>query len=428
MNTPLVIRNVAELVVVPRGPIPGPLMNHVAVIPWAAMLIEAGAIKWFGPAGDFDPPDHCRTFDAAGGCVLPGLIDAHTHLVYAGTREDEFVRRIQGRSYAQIAEEGGGIRVTMEAVRRTSLDDLVELALPRLARMLANGVTTAEVKSGYGLNVEDETKMLRAVRLLDARQPIDLVGTYLAAHTTPPEFAGRPDEYLDALLADDVLARIRDERLAEFCDVFCEQTAFDVQQSRRVLEAGRRFSLRPKLHADQISQMGATRLAGEVRAISADHLEQIDDGGIEALRAADTIAVLLPGCSFFLNVPQAPARRIMAAGVPVAIATDYNPGSAMIESLPLVMHIACTRMRLTPTEAIVAATANAAAALGRQDRLGSITVGAQADLVVLDVPNHRRWLYEPGRNCVRAVIKGGSVVHRRNQEETAPSPVFRAPP
>ncbi len=406
----LAIRNIGELLVIPRGPVNGRSMSNVPVITDAAVLVDEGLIAWFGREANLDAPSGCETIDAEGGCVLPGLIDCHTHTVFAGTREREFVQRLEGKSYAEIAESGGGIRVTVDAVRAASCDELVELALPRLARMLQNGVTTVEIKSGYGLTVDDELKMLEAVKRLGELQPIELVGTYLAAHTTPREFADRPDEYLDAVLADEVLSQIRDERLAEFCDVFCERTAFDVEQSRRVLTTAARFGLRPKLHADQITQIGATTLAGEVGAISADHLEQIDEAGLTAMKDAGCVAVLLPGCSFYLGVEQAPARRIIDAELPVAIATDYNPGSAMIESLPLVMHIACSQMKMTPTEAIVATTANAAAAIDRHDRLGAIAVGLQADLLILDVSNHARWLYEPGRNCVRTVMHKGRII------------------
>jgi imidazolonepropionase len=410
----LAVINIAELVVVPPGPIGGRCMRNVECIKSAAVLIDGDRMAWFGPQADLKMPADCQVLDAKGGCVTPGLIDCHTHTVFAGTREDEFVQRIEGRSYAQIAEAGGGIKVTVEAVRAANRDQLVELALPRLQRMLENGVTTVEIKSGYGLTVDHELKMLEAIRRLDELQPIELVGTYLAAHTIPSEYTGRVDAYLDAVLDDAVLSRIRDEGLAEFCDVFCERTAFDLAQSRRVLTTAERFGLRPRLHADQITQMGATSLAGEVGAVSADHLETIDDAGIAALKKAGTVAVLLPGCSFYLGVEQAPARRLLEADLPVALATDYNPGSAMLESLPLVMAIACTQMRLTPTEALVAVTANAAAALNRQDRLGAIKTGMQADLVILDVPNHLRWCYEPGRNAVQAVIKAGQVVYSKD--------------
>jgi imidazolonepropionase len=406
----LAIQNIGELVVVPPGPIGGRSMRDIECIPSAAVLVEDGCIAWFGQQRDAEIPAGCEVIDARGGCVMPGLIDCHTHTVFAGTREGEFVQRLEGKSYAEIAESGGGIKVTVEAVRAADRDQLIELALPRLRRMLAGGVTTVEIKSGYGLTVEHELKMLEVIRRLGELQPVEVVGTYLAAHTIPRDFAGRPDAYLDAILDDAVLSRIRDEGLADFCDVFCERTAFDLPQSRRVLETAQRFGLKPRLHADQITQMGATVLAGEVGAVSADHLETIDEDGIAALRSAGTVAVLLPGCSFYLGVEQAPARRLLEADLPVAIATDYNPGSAMVESLPLVMAIACTQMRMTPTEALVAATANAAAALDRQNRLGAVKVGMQADLLVLDVPNHLRWCYEPGRNCVRTVIKAGRVV------------------
>jgi len=406
----LAIRNIGELVVVPPGPVGGRLMRDVSAVRSATLLIDGGRIVWFGLDNELTVPPDCETLDAQCGCVLPGLIDCHTHTVFAGTREHEFTQRIEGKSYAEIAESGGGIRVTVEAVRAASREQLVELALPRLQRMLRRGVTTVEIKSGYGLTVEDEIKMLEVIQRLNTLQPIELVATYLAAHTTPRECAARPDAYLDLVLDDAVLTRIRDEKLAEFCDVFCERTAFNVEQSRRVLATAKRFGLTPRLHADQITQSGASMLAAEVGAVSADHLETIDDAGIAALKAAGCVAVLLPGCSFFLGVEQAPARRILDADLPVALATDYNPGSAMIESLPLVMHIACTQMRMTPTEAIVAATANAAAALEREGRLGAIQTGMQADLIILDVPNHQRWLYEPGRNCVRTVVKKGRIV------------------
>lgn len=412
----LIIENIGELVVVPRGPVPGRAMALAKRIKSAAVAIQGKQIEWFGPAAElpaaeiFTGTETVERVDARGGCIVPGLVDCHTHAVFAGTREGEFVQRIRGTSYAEIARAGGGIRVTVEAVRRASEDELIALTLPRLERMLRHGVTTAEIKSGYGLSIPDELKMLRVVRRLTGMQPIELAGTYLAAHTLPREFAGRADVYIDEVTCDQVLGTIADEGLAEFCDVFCETTAFDVEQSRAVLERGKRIGLRPKLHADQITQMGASALAGELGAISADHLEKIDERGTAALKSAGTVAVLLPGCSFFLGVEQAPARRLLDADLPVAIATDYNPGSSMVESLPLVMTMACTQMRMTPDEVIIAATANAAAAIGRHNRVGAIAVGMQADLALLDVPNLERWMYEPGRNCVRAVVKAGRIV------------------
>lgn len=409
----IAINDIVQLVIKPADPTPCGFVESHLVLRDAAVRIDGQSVSWFGPASELDVRADGDTVDARGGCVVPGLVDCHTHTVFAGSREKEFVERIKGKSYAEIAEGGGGIQITVEAVRNASVDELVELALPRLRRMLANGVTTVEIKSGYGLNVDDEIKMLQAVKRLGDLQPIELVGTYLGAHTTPAEYTYRRSEYVDLVTSDELMGRVAEEGLAEFCDVFCEKTAFSVEESRRVLLAAKERGLRPKLHADQITQIRASRLAAEVGAISADHLEMIDRRGITAMKDAGVIAVLLPGCSFFLGVQQAPAREIIDAGLPVALATDYNPGSAMIESLPLVMSIACTQMRMTPAEALIATTANAAAAINRQDRIGAIAVGMQADLVILDVPNFEQWAYNPGRNCVRTVIKKGRVVYER---------------
>lgn len=404
----LLVANIGQLVVVPPGPVAGPAMDRVDRLADAALLIEDGRIAWFGPASEAPPA--AQTLDVGGGCVVPGLIDCHTHAVFAGSREAEFVKRIRGESYHQIAECGGGIRVTVEAVRRASEAELVALAQPRLGRMLGQGVTTVEIKSGYGLTPGDELKMLRAAKSLAAHTPVEIVPTYLAAHTVPAEYAGRADEYLRAVCDDKLLAQVREEGLAEFCDAFCEKGAFTVEQSRFALRAGLRNGLRPKLHADQLSQMGASRLAAELGAVSADHLEFVDDESITAIKEAGTIPVLLPGCSFFLDSEPAPARKLINAGLPVALATDYNPGSCMIDSLPLIMSIACTRLRMTPTEALVACTANAAAAIGRQGRIGAVAVGHQADLVILDVPNLDAWPYHVGRDCVSRVLKRGALV------------------
>jgi len=406
----LILRNIGELVVMPRGPVYGKAMRDWPTLQHAAMVIRDGLIAWFGPEPDLEAPPNAETLDAGGGCVLPGLIDCHTHTVFAGTRESEFVRRIEGVPYARIAKEGGGSRNSVATVRDAGLDDLVGLSRPRLHRMLQRGVTTVEIKSGYGLTVDDELKMLRAVQRLRADTPQELIGTYLAAHTLPPECEGDPEGYIDMVTAAPLLATIREEGLAEFSDAFCETTAFGVEPARRFLRNCASAGLRPKLHADQITQMGASRLAAELRAVSADHLETIDEEGIAALKASGTIAVLLPACSFYLGVDQAPARRLIDAGLPIAVATDFNPGSAMVESLLFTMGIACTQMRMTPDEVLTAVTANAAAALQRQDRLGAIELGMQADLLVLDVPNRWRLCYELGRNATRAVIKKGAIV------------------
>ena len=352
--------------------------------------------------------------DARDGIVIPGLIDSHTHLVFAGAREDEFVQRCKGKSYLEIAQAGGGIQRTVRAVREAALDELVSLALPRLRRMLSYGVTTVEVKSGYGLTVHDEIKMLEAVRRLSELQPIELVPTYFAAHTLPPEYRDRREAYVDLVVSDELMGRVADEGLAEFCDVFCEESAFTVDESRRVLQKGKEHGLLPKIHADQITQMGASRLAAEVGAMTAEHLEHIDEDGIAALKQANVIGGLLPACSFYLGVPQAPARRLIDEGIPVTVATDYNPGSSVVESLPLTMSIACTQAKMTPSEALAGATVHAAAALARGDRIGRIEEGMQADLVILDVPSVDQWLSQVGRDAVQTVIKSGRVVYERS--------------
>jgi len=408
----MIVTNIGELCRVKPGPVRVDDPSALARRKNMAVVIEDGRIRWVGKQSALDATGDHETIDADEGCVIPGLVDCHTHTVFAGSRENEFVQRIQGRSYTEIAEAGGGIRNSVRAVREATVDELVEVAKPRLARMLALGVTTVEIKSGYGLSPADELKMLEAIKRLRADQPVEIAATYLGAHTVPPEFDGRPDAYLDALLVDDLLNRIVNQKLASQADVFCERTAFDVDQSRRFLERCKAFGLSPRVHADQITQMGATRMAASVGAVSADHLETIDDGGLEAMRRAGTIGVLLPACSLFLGVPQAPARRIIDAGVPVAVATDFNPGSSMVESLPLTMSIACTQMRMTPAEVLVAATANAAAVLERSDRIGAIEAGMQADLVILDVPNLERMMYEVGRPAARIVVKNGQVVWR----------------
>lgn len=401
------IKNIERLIAVPPGPIAGEAMGRVPILDDAALLIDGTRIAWFGRAVDAPRDGIDSVIDAQGGCVIPGLIDCHTHAVFAGSREREWVQKIEGRTYLEILEGGGGIHTTVAAVRAATMDELAAAARPRLMRMLSGGVTTVEIKSGYGLTVADEIKMLRAVKRLAAELPIELVGTYLAAHTIPKEFAGRAEAYIDEVSSDAAFETIRREGLAEFCDAFCERGAFSVEQSERFLRAGARHGLRAKCHADQLSQVGASAMAARVGAVSADHLEFIDDAGIEALRAAGTIPVLLPGCSFFLNIAPVDARRLIRAGLPVALATDCNPGSCMMESLPLVMSIACTLLRMTPTEALVACTANAAAALGRADRLGAIAVGHRADLAILDVPSVERMCYEVGRSCARGVIQSG---------------------
>lgn len=411
--TSLLINQIGALVVVPPGPLIGAQMHNLRIIHDAALLVRDGRIAWFGSDRDAPIDEGTVTISGGGGTVIPGLIDPHTHIPFVGDRSGEFARRLAGETYLQIMEAGGGIRSTTRAVRAASLEELVSENLPRLHRMLALGVTRVECKSGYGLTVEDELKQLEATRLLDRQQPIDLDPTYLGPHALPAEYEDRADEYIDYIASEEALRRVADRGLARFCDVFCDQGAFTVAQSERVLTRAAAAGLRPKIHADELAQIGASKLAGQVSAVSADHLEHIDDAGIAALKQAGTVAVALPGTSFFLGIEHCNARQLIAADLPVALATDFNPGSSMIESLPLIMWIACCQLRMTPTEILAACTANAAAALAVQHHTGAIAAGYDADLVILGVPSLDHWFYTPGRPRVRVVIKKGHIVYRQ---------------
>ncbi|MBC7185595.1 MAG: imidazolonepropionase [Calditrichaeota bacterium] len=354
-----------------------------------------------------------KLIEARGKTVTPGLVDAHTHLVFAGNRVEEFEWRTQGKSYEQIAAAGGGIRASVRQLRRATKEELVEAALPRLDRFLANGVTTVEVKSGYGLSLMDEIKSLQVIAELADLHPVELVPTLLAAHEVPDEYQDRRNEYLD-LIVEHIIPRVAEQRLAEFCDVFCERGVFTVAEARRVLLAGKAHGLKPKIHAEQLSRAGGAQLAAEVGATSADHLDYVDEGDIAALRDAGVVPVLLPGAVFFLGKSRyAPAREMLAAGLPVALSTDFNPGTCMSESLPLMMTLACTQMHMTPAEVLVATTLNAARAIDRASTLGQLRAGAQADCVIWDVPDYRCIPYHFGVELAQTVIKRGRVVYRR---------------
>ncbi len=385
-------------------------MRDLAVIENGAVLIRDDTIAWAGPTTDLPPlPPDTQEIDATGKTVLPGLVDSHTHLIFAGTREDEFELRLQGVSYQDIATRGGGINATVRRVREASREQLKELARRRLDRMLAFGITTVEVKSGYGLSPADEIKCLEVIAELNRENPCDLVPTFLGAHEVPAEYRQDREAYL-RLVIEQMLPEVAGRGLAEFCDVFCEQGVFSVAESERLLHAAAGHGLKRKIHADEFTPLGGAELAARVGATSADHLLHVTDAGIEALAAAGTVATLLPGTAFFLGLPYGPARRLIDRGLPVALASDCNPGSCMTENLPLIGSVACTQMKMLPAEVITALTLNAAAALGRSDRIGSIEAGKQADLLVCDVPNYKLLLYHFGVNHVGTVIKSGQVV------------------
>jgi imidazolonepropionase len=396
----LVIHNAAQLV-------PGsvPPIDHGAVI------LRGDRIDWIGPAADLPLlPPGAEILDATGKTVLPGFVDSHTHLIFAGSRADEFEQRLQGMTYQEIAARGGGINATVQRVRQASKKQLKQLARPRLERLLHFGVTTVEVKSGYGLTLADELKCLEAIAELNAEGPLELVPTFLGAHAVPPEFRSDRAGYL-RLLHDKMLPEVARSGLAEFCDVFCETGVFDVAETRNLLRRATDLGLRPKLHADELTPLGGAELAAELGAVSADHLLCITDAGIDALARSRTVATLLPGTAFFLGVPYAPARRLLERGVRVALASDCNPGTCPSENLPLVGSMACTQMRMLPAEVVTALTLHAAAAVGRAERIGSLEVGKQADLIICDVPSYAHLFYHFGINHVERVIKRGRVVH-----------------
>jgi imidazolonepropionase len=373
----------------------------------AALAWDGRVVRWAGPAGALPAELRNAPSDDAGGrLVVPGLVDCHTHLAFGGWRAGEFERRVRGDSYLDIARDGGGIASTMRATRAASEDALVARALGFLQDMLRLGVTTVECKSGYGLDTRTELTLLRAYRRLGSLQPARIVPTFLGAHTIPPEHRADRRRYLDLVIGD-MLPAIREEGLARFCDVFVEETAFSVEEGREVLLAGKAAGLGAKVHADQLTSSGGAELAAEVGGISADHLECITERGIAAMAGAGVTAVSLPIASLYLGQRPMPARRLIDAGVPVAVATDFNPGSAPSYHLPLAMTLACTMQRMTPAEALKGATVIAARAIGLESECGSLEVGKAADFCVIDAPDVNTWLYHFRPNaCVRTVIGG----------------------
>jgi imidazolonepropionase len=410
-----IIHNAAQLVGVEPSGTPcqrGVSMRSPGVVTDGALIIRDGIIEWVGPVAEMPAVarNEATWIDASGKVVLPGFVDSHTHLLFAGSRVDEFEQRLQGMSYQEITARGGGILSTVRRVRQASKEKLKELARPRLRRLLRFGVTTVEVKSGYGLTLADEIKCLEAIAELNAEGPWELVPTFLGAHAVPPEYRDDRAGYIHSL-CDDMLPEIARQKLADFCDVFCETGVFSVAESRQVLTRARDLGLRLKLHADELSPLGGAELAAEIGAVSADHLLCITEKGIDALATSGTVATLLPGTAFFLGMDYAPARKLIERGVAVALATDCNPGTCMTENLPLIGTMACTRMGMLPGEVVTALTLNAAAALGRSVCIGSLTPGKQGDVILCDVPDYREIFYHFGINHVECVVKRGRVVH-----------------
>jgi imidazolonepropionase len=403
-----------------RGPIPrrGKALLELGIIRDGAILIHDDRIAAIGTRRKIEKLRQARRaekLDLGGRVVLPGFVDSHTHLIFPASRAKEYEERIGGASYEEIARKGGGIRSTVTNLRSAPAGALKTRALANLKEFGRHGTTTIESKSGYGLNWKSELKILELLSELHQEQPLDIHATFLGAHVVPPEFRRKPNAYVD-LLVDRWIPTVAMAGLAEFCDVFCDRGAFTVPQARRILSAGRAGGLVPRLHAEQLAHTGAARLAIEMQAASADHLEKINAADIRALSLSNVVCTLLPGCCFHLGLSHyAPARKLIDAGAIVGIATDFNPGTSPTLSMSMILSLACTQMRMSPAEAITAATINPAYSLRRHDRVGSLEVGKYADLAAFDVADYREIPYHFGVNLCSLTMKRGAIIHSKTR-------------
>ena len=418
MPNPLLITGASQLLTLSgRGSRRGAGLARLGIIKNAAMLVRDGLIDAVGTRTKIEAlpaAAKAEKLEVGGRVILPGFVDSHTHLIHAASRAEEYELKIAGASYEEIARKGGGILNSVKKLRAATSDALKQRAHRALAKFAACGTTTIEAKSGYGLDIANELRILSLHKELAAEQALDIVSTFLGAHVVPDEYRGISDgvrRYI-ALLAEKVIPEVAKEKLAEFCDVFCDRGAFTRDQAKLVLQAGERHHLKPKLHAEQLTCTGAALLGVQLGATSCDHLEQVNSGDISALARSNTVATLLPGCDFHLGLRQyAPARKLIDAGAIVSLATDYNPGTSPTLSMPMILSLACTQLRMTPAEAIAASTINAAYALRRETQVGSLGVGKFADLAVFDVADYREIPYYFGVNTCWMTIKRGVVVH-----------------
>ncbi|MDM5332120.1 imidazolonepropionase [Ureibacillus composti] len=414
---PTLIKNANEVITLKgngQGPRTKEAMKEIGIIENGSVLVNQDRIVAIGTLEELQKeyPEliaEAEVIDATGKVVMPGLVDCHTHLVHGGTRENEFNMRLNGSTYMEIMNAGGGIHSTTRSTRQASFEELYEKTYNHLNEFLKYGITTVEAKSGYGLDWENEKKQLEVAKKLQETHVVDIVSTFMGAHAVPAEYKGREDEFVEVVI-NEMLPKVAEEQLAEFNDVFCEKGVFTPEQSRRILEAGKQYGLTPKIHADEIEPYEGAELAAEVGAISAEHLLVASDEGIQRMAEAGTIAVLLPGTAFFLRAPFARGRLMVDEGVPVAISTDFNPGSSPTISLPFIMNLACINMGLTLEEVLTATTINAACAINRGDQIGSLEEGKKADILVLNVPNYKQLQYYYGMNHTHLVMKNGRVV------------------
>jgi len=404
VNVDIIIKNANELITLkgPNKPRTKKEMNNLSIIKNGYIAIKDGVIIEVGKNLKYDSEN---VIDATGKTVMPGFVDPHTHLVFAGTREFELDWKLKGMSYTDIQKKGGGILYTVNETRKASVDSLIKQSRTRLDNMIAYGTTTCEAKSGYGLDVKTELKILNIQKELKEKHPIDIVSTFLGAHAIPKEH--NAEDYIDIVI-NEMLPRVK--KSAKFCDVFCEKGVFTVKQSKRVLEAGKKVGLIPKIHADEIADTGGAALAAEIGAISADHLLKSNEKGLKQMAKKGVIGILLPGTPFSLMMKEyANARKIINLGVPVALATDLNP-NCYIENMQFIIQLACMNMKMTPAEALAASTFNAACAIGMNKKIGSLEKGKQADVIILDSPNHMFIPYYYGTNLVKTVIKKGKIL------------------
>ncbi len=418
MRSDLVLTHIGQLATL-RGAIESPKMGddmkELSVIEDGAVAMKDGIIMEVGTTrevlSNIDNGSAVPQIEFPGMLAMPGFVDSHTHLVFGGSRENDFAMKLAGKTYMQILEAGGGILNTLRETRKATKETLTRNAFSRTERALREGTTSVEIKSGYGLDTQNELKMLDAVGDLRGMLPIGITSTFLGAHAVPPEFEGRTDEYVN-LIVDEMIPAVVEANAAEFCDVFCEKGVFDIEQSRRILQTAKKAGMKVKLHADEIAPLGGAELAAEMGAVSADHLLMASDDGLEAIRRAGTIATLLPATAFSLDTEYARARDMITMGLPVALATDFNPNCAN-ESLFFTLALACYKMKMHPREVISALTINAAHALDKADTIGSVEVGKRADIIVMECPNPEYLAYRFGVNLVHTVIANGQVIHTR---------------
>ncbi|MFW9912591.1 MAG: imidazolonepropionase [Candidatus Thorarchaeota archaeon] len=418
MKPDIVLSHIAQLATLAghsSAPKTGELLKELSIIEDGAVAIKDGKIVAVGTTKEvmssLSSEPKLPPIEFPNMLAIPGFVDSHTHLVFGGSRENDFAMKLAGRTYMEILEEGGGILNTLKATRSASQDELISNAFSYAESMLASGTTTIEAKSGYGLDVENELKMLRVPEALRNKLPSEFVSTFLGAHAIPPEYEDRVDDYV-GLVKNEMIPAVAKQNLAEFCDVFCEDGVFSVEQSREILQAAKAKGMKLKVHADEIVQLGGAGLAAEVEAVSADHLLMASNDDLESMRKAGTIATLLPGTAFSLDTEYADARKMIEMGLPVALATDFNPNCAN-ESMFFTISLACYKMKMHPREAISAATINAAHALGRSETLGSIEQGKRADILILDCPNPEYLSWRFGVNLIHTVVVNGQVVHSK---------------